>query len=46
MMYRFCNIRKNITKYDVTFASKEGSNPNSPRGNNSLKISLISVDYK
>jgi len=24
MKYKFCNIRINVTKYDVTFATKEG----------------------
>jgi len=30
MKYKFCGIRIDVTKYDVTFAAKEGSNPPSP----------------
>jgi len=25
--YKFCSIRINVTKYDVTFVTKGGSNP-------------------
>jgi len=27
MKYKFCSIRINVTKCDVTFATKGGSNP-------------------
>jgi len=27
MKYKFCSIRINVTKYDVTFATKRGSKP-------------------
>jgi len=33
MKYEFCSIRVNVTKYDVTFATKEVFQPPpSPRG--------------
>jgi len=30
MKYKFCSICINVTKYDVTFAQKAGSNPLPP----------------
>jgi len=31
MKYKFCNIRISATKYEITFATKDGVNPQ-PRG--------------
>jgi len=41
MKYKFCSIHVNATKYDVTFATKGGSNPTPPVATPLVQSALV-----
>jgi len=43
VLYKFCNIRINVTKYDVTFATKGDLTPNQRWALGTLKVPSVLV---